>query len=235
MTEPVRLAKRLAEILPCSRREAEMYIEGGWVSVDGKVVQEPMFRVADEVIVLHPDATLDPPELVTILFHQGAASGADVLPVISLDNRAAEDASEIRPLKRHFAKLTQPLPLEKNATGLVVLTQDWRVTRKLVDDANTVEQEYIVEVDGTLDEQGLKRLNHGISFNGRELNPAKVSWQNETRLRFAIKGVKPGQLAHMCRSVDLTIRTMKRIRIGKVSMGKLPVGEWRYLPADERF
>jgi 23S rRNA pseudouridine2604 synthase len=235
MTEPVRLAKRLAEILPCSRREAEIYIEGGWVSVDGKVVQEPMFRVADEAIVLHPDATLDPPELVTILFHQGTTPDADVLPIISLGNRAAEDASEIRPLKRHFAKLTQTLPLEKNATGLVVVTQDWRVTRKLVDDANTVEQEYIVEVDGTLDEQGLKRLNHGISFNGRELNPAKVSWQNETRLRFAVKGVKPGQIAHMCRSVNLTVRAMKRIRIGKVSMGKLPVGEWRYLPFDERF
>ncbi len=237
MTEPVRLAKRLAEMVPCSRREAELYIEGGWVSVDGQVVQEPQFRVLHQDIKLHPDATLTPAEPVTILYHQpaGFAAGADTMPVLNEDNHAAGDASGIRPLKRHSSNLTSCLPLDNEAAGLCVLTQDWRVVRKLVDDAATVEQEYVVEVMGELGPHGLKQLNQSLSFNGRALPPAKVSWQNENRLRVAIKGAKPGQIAHMCQIAGLQVGALKRLRIGKVSMAGLPVGQWRYLPAGERF
>jgi 23S rRNA pseudouridine2604 synthase len=237
MTEPVRLAKRLAEIVPCSRREAELYIEGGWVTVDGRVVQEPQFKVLQQAIVLSPDATLAPVELVTILYHQpvGKGIGGDAPMPVNIDNHAGEDASGIRPLKRHFARLTVALPLDPDASGLLVLTQDWRVLRKLVDDAATVEQEYIVEVNGTLGPHGLKQLNLGTSFNARTLPAAKVSWQNETHLRFALKGAQPGQIAHLCQSVGLDVRAMKRIRVGKVSMAKLSPGTWRYLPPDVRF
>ena len=238
MTEPVRLAKRLAEMVPCSRREAELYVEGGWVTVDGQVVQEPQFRVGQQKIVLHADATLAPVELVTMLYHQPPGAVAEIdtdKPPINLDNHAAGDFSGIRPLRRHFSRLSKVLPIEPNASGLMIFTQDWRVLRKLVDDAATVEQEYIVEVEGQLEPHGLKQLNHGLSFNGRSLSPAKVSWQNETRLRFAVKGTQPGQIAHMCKCVGLVAKFIKRIRIGKVSMAKLPPGQWRYLPASGRF
>ena len=93
----------------------------------------------------------------------------------------------------------------------------------------------LVEVAGSIREGGLALLNHGLPFNGKELAPMKVSWQNETRLRFAVKGVKPGQLAHMCRMVGLFIVSIKRIRIGRVPMASLPVGQWRYLHQYERF
>ena len=72
MNEPVRLAKRLAEMLPCSRREAEQYIEGGWVSVDGMVVEEPQFRVQNQTIGLSPDASLLALTPVTLLLHKPA-------------------------------------------------------------------------------------------------------------------------------------------------------------------
>lgn len=239
MTEPVRLAKRLAEMLSCSRREAELYIDGGWVSVDGQVVQEPQFRVLLQTIELHPDAALSPGEPVTILFHQppgsAAGTGADAMPLFGVENRAVDDTSGIRPLKRHYSRLTPTLPLEVNASGLAVYTQDWRVARKLVDDAATIEQEYVVEVEGELGAGELKRLNNRQSDNGRVLPLAKVSRQSETRLRFAIKGAKPGQIAHMCQGAGLQVESMKRIRIGKVSMAKLPPGQWRYLPPGERF
>ncbi|MCY7388214.1 MAG: rRNA pseudouridine synthase [Burkholderiales bacterium] len=238
MTEPVRLAKRLAEIVPCSRREAELYVEGGWVTVDGQVVQEPQFRVGQQKIVLSPDATLAPVELVTMLYHQPPQATSEITadkPPINIDNHAAGDFTGIRPLKRHFSRLSVALPIEPNASGLVVFTQDWRVLRKLVDDAATVEQEYIVEVAGELGPHGLKQLNHGLSFKGRSLPLAKVSWQNEARLRFAVKAVQAGQIAHMCTSVGLTVQSIKRIRFGKISMAKLPPEQWRYLPADGRF
>jgi len=238
MITPVRLAKRLAEILPCSRREAELYIVGGWVLVDGVVVEEPQFMVSEQKIELHPDATLTPIEPVTILLHQPADTGLNpsaALQLLRPETRAANDRSGIHLLKQHFLRLAPQMPLERNASGLVVYTQDWRTARKLGDDAASLEQEYIVEVAGELPAEKLKLLNHGLSHNRRPLPPGKVSWQNETHLRFALKGVQPGQIAHMCQSVALPVLAMKRIRIGQVSMGKLPPGHWRYLREQEKF
>ena len=238
MTLPVRLAKRLVELTSCSRREAELYIAGGWVMVDGVVVEEPQFMVAGQRIELHSDATLAPVEPVTIVFNQPPAPDLDAdaaQPMICADTRSADDCSGIRLLKQHFFRLEQVTPLERGAGGLLVFTQDWRVARKLVDDAATIEQEYIVEVAGALSAEGLKLLNHGLKFNGRALPPIKVSWQNETRLRFALKGVISGQIAHACKTVGLQVVAMKRIRIGRVSMAKLPSGQWRYLMPHERF
>jgi len=234
MTEPVRLAKRLAAQVPCSRREAELYITGGWVKVDGQVVEEPQFRVTGQKIELDPDATLVPVEPVTLLFHQPA--DVDFNPqMLCAETHAADDHSGIRTLKHHFQHLTQCLPLEAVASGLAVFSQDYRVTRKLAADAGTIEQEYVVEPAGELGEDGLKLLNHGLSYNGKPLPPCKVSRQNETRLRFALKGVQAGQIEHMCDSVGLQIVSMKRLRIGRISMSKLPAGQWRYLMPYEKF
>ena len=238
MTGTIRLAKRLAEIQSCSRREAELYIAGGWVLVDGQAVEEPQFMVSDQKIELHPDASLAPVEPVTMLLNQPAETGVNpsaALQLIRPETHAEEDRSGISMLKQHFLRLTQHIPLERNAGGMAIFTQDWRAARKLSDDAGTIEQEYIVEVAGELSAEGLKLLNHGIKFNGQMLPPIKVSWQNENRLRFAIKGARPGQIAHMCQSVGLEVLAMKRIRIGRVSMGKLPPGQWRYLQQQERF
>ncbi|MEI7457395.1 MAG: rRNA pseudouridine synthase [Nitrosomonadales bacterium] len=234
MTEPVRLAKRLVELVACSRREAELYIAGGWVMVDGEVVEEPQFMVSNQLIELHPNANLVPIEPVTLLFHHLQAPDTNSAAICA-DTRAADDHSGIHLLRQHFFKLTPCTPLERNASGLTVYTQDFRIIRKLKDDAATIEQEYIVEVAGEIMADGLTRLNHGLKFNGKPLPPIKVSWQNETRLRFALKGVIPGQIAAMCEKVGLEVISMKRIRIGRVSMAKLQAGQWRYLMQHERF
>ncbi|MBP1689096.1 MAG: RNA-binding protein [Deltaproteobacteria bacterium] len=240
MTEPIRLAKRVAELQGCSRREAELFISGGWVRVDGIVVEEPQFRVTDQQVEIDPKADLSQAEPVTLLLHkppgyqtaEGAPSAAQLLNPDTLWN---EDASGIRPLKKHFTQLTLCGPLETDASGLVVFTQDWRVARKLTEDAATLEHEVIVEVAGEMAPNGLKRLNRGIPYNGRTPPAIKVSWQNETRLRVALKGAQPGQIAHLCEAVGLQVLSMKRIRLGRVPLGKLPPGQWRYLREDERF
>lgn len=239
MPDSIRLAKRVAELASCSRREADQYIEGGWVKVDGLVIEEPGFRVLpSHTIELMPDASLEPVEPVTILLHKppGCDAGAQAAQQhITAATHADDDRSGIRFLKRHLANLTLINPLDADAGGLLVFTQDWRVARKLIDDAARIEHEYIVEIAGELIPDGLKLLNHGLHFNGRALPPVKVSWQNETRLRFALKNPQPGQIAHMCGMVGLTIVSMKRIRIGRVPMAGLPAGQWRYLLGYERF
>lgn len=233
MLEPIRLAKRLAEMLPCSRREAEQYIEGGWVTVDGVVVEEPQFRVLHQKIELSKNASLLAPTAVTLLLHKPAGYAADLKQA----THWPDDTSGIVLLKKHFsAELVTQLALP--ASGLVVFTDDWRVARKLVDDAATLEHEVVVEVQGNIKPGGLERLNrvnHGFTFNGKPLPPAKVSWQSEARLRFALKGEQPGQIAYFCERVGLTVTGMKRLRIGRVALRGLPAGQWRYLLPSERF
>jgi 23S rRNA pseudouridine2604 synthase len=119
-----------------------------------------------------------------------------------------------------------------------VFTQDWRVLRKLREDARVLEHEVVVEVAGEIKPGGLERLNrvdHGFTFRGALLPPAKVSWQSEHRLRFALKGEVPGQLAYLCESVGLQVLAMKRLRVGRVPLSQLPPGQWRYLLPHERF
>lgn len=234
MSEPMRLDKRLIQLIHCSRSEAEKYIEGGWVLVDGEVVDEPQFKVLAQKVELHPDATLAPIVPMTILLHLPV--GFDVsapstgLSLITPATRAADDPSAIRTLKRHFARLMPTAPLEAGATGLLVFSQDGRVVRRLVEDNRKNEQEYIVEVSGVIAPNGLERLNRSIKRNDRSLPAAKVSWQNETRLRFALKNIQAGQIKFMCESVGLTVVELKRLRIGRVPLAKLAPGQWRYLP-----
>ena len=251
MTEPVRLAKRLADMLACSRREAEQYIEGGFVTVDGVVVEEPQFRMQDQSIVLSPDASLLALTPVTILLHKPAGYEASIPPgepnacagktaarLLTAANHASDDRSGIRPLKKHFSASELLTPLAAAASGLVVFSGDWRVVRKLREDARVLEHEVVVEVSGEIKPGGLERLNridHGFTYRGALLPPAKVSWQSEARLRFALKGEVPGQIAYMCDSVGLKIEAMKRLRVGRMPLSQLQPGQWRYLMPYERF
>jgi 23S rRNA pseudouridine2604 synthase len=237
MSDSIRLAKRVAELFNCSRAEATLYIEGAGVTVDGVVVEEPGFRVTGlEQIALLPGADLTPIEDVTILLHKPAGMlVANVPELIVAENQAVEDRSGMRFLKRHLKELVMLDPLENAASGMLIFTQDWRVKRKLVDDLSRVEQEFVVEVSGQIIEGGLELLNQSINFNGKPSVPAKVSWQNESRLRFASKELSPRLITLLCERVGLSVVSTKRIRMGRIPMGGLVVGQWRYLMGYEWF
>ncbi|MCF8984178.1 RNA-binding protein [Pseudomonas syringae] len=236
MTDPIRLSKRLIELVGCSRREAELFIEGGWVTVDGEVIEEPHFKVSTQKIELSPDAKADSPEPVTIILHKpDSASAEEALQMITPGTLSVEHSYSKRPLKGHFMRLEAISSLQANASGLMVFSQDWKILRKLTDDRSKIEQEYVVEISGEMVAHGLNRLNHGLTYKGKELPAVKASWQNENRLRFAMKNPQPGIIALLCEAVGLKIVAIRRIRIGGVSMGKLPEGQWRYMTAKEKF
>jgi 23S rRNA pseudouridine2604 synthase len=233
MEEGVRLAKRVAAQVGCSRAEAERYIAGGWVSVDGAVVEEPATRVTEQQqVALLPGATAIEPMPVTILLHKPAGVSAEAAVELLVPERLE---GRERFLKRHLSRLTLATPLETNASGLVVYSQHFHLARKLVSEAERFEQEYVAEVAGQMPEGGLALLNRGLTFQGKAIAPLKASWQSEHRLRFAGKGILPGQVEHMCRAVGLEASALKRLRIGRVSMAGLPEGRWRYLGEFERF
>ncbi len=244
-TESVRLSKRLAEQQDCSRREAELYIEAGHVQVDGKVVLVPGTHVGPgQQIRLAPGAKPEAIPPVTLLLHkpagytQGQPYGRvpSAHGLLTEKNLAEYDApAPVRVLERHFADQLAFLPIPVPASGLVIYTQDPRIARKLEEDAYALEQEIVVGVKGQIVEGGLQRLCHGLIADRQPLPPAKVSWQNENHLRFAIKGFWPDKIDAMCEQVGLRVVSMRRLRIGRVSMAKLPEGQWRYLLPWEKF
>lgn len=234
-----RLSKRVAQMVPCSRKDAEQYIEGGWVTVDGKTVEEPQARVTSQTVHIDPKASLLDLTPVTLLLHKPAGHTADSMQLLNAAHHAVDDASGTRVLKRHFAKLTPGIGLEKAASGLVVFTQDWRIARKLEEDAHTMEQELLVEVAGQVPPEALQRLNQGLAQDGERLPAVKVSVNStspdSSRLRFAVKGAHRGLVAYVCERVGLQIISIKRMRLGRVSLAQLPAGQWRFLLAHERF
>lgn len=232
-----RLAKVVAARLPCSRREAEQYIVEGWVRVDGQLVDTPQVRVgAGQRVEIDPQARLQPAVSATFLLHKPAGLEADAaLALLTEATHWNGDTSGIRRSKAHLLGLKTLLPLPRQASGLCVYSQDFRVVRKLTEDAAFVEQELIVEVKGTIAPDGLARLGQGLLRDGQRLPPARVSWQSETRLRFAVKGIAPEWIGWMCAEVGLELVALRRIRIGRIAMAGLPPGQWRYLPAGERF
>ena len=246
-----RLSKRVAFLMHCSRREAEQYIEGGWVTVNDKVVEEPMARVRDQAVVVDPHASLMGLTDMTLLLHKPpdwdamappGAANKRVKPAQALLQAAThwlQDPSGTRVLKRHLARLSAGVPLETGASGLVVFTQDWRVLRKLTEDAAIIEHELLVEVQGEVSPAVLQRLNAGPGQSESTLPALKVSVNSTadqlTRLRFAFKGAHIGLVAHVCERASLQIASMKRLRVGRVTLSSLPEGQWRYLQEGERF
>jgi 23S rRNA pseudouridine2604 synthase len=242
--EHPRLSKRMSELGLCSRREADEWIENGWVKVDDVVTTTLGTRVPpDARIEIDAAARKHQGEQVTILLNKpiGYVSGqaedgyqpASVL--IRPETRWPEDRAPLQFKPSHLRGLAPAGRLDIDSTGLLVFTQDGRVARRLIGRDSEVEKEYLVRVEGTLSPAGMKLLQHGLELDGVKLKPARVSWQNEHQLRFALREGRKRQIRRMCELVGLVVTGLKRVRTGSVVLGKLPIGQWRYLRADETF
>jgi 23S rRNA pseudouridine2604 synthase len=239
-----RLSKRMSEMGLCSRREADEWIENGWVKVDGNVITTLGIRVSPHArIDIDKAAAQHQSEQVTILLNKpiGYVSGqaehgyepASVL--IKPENRWPADPSPIRFKPSHLRGLAPAGRLDIDSTGLLVFTQDGRIAKHLVGRDSEVEKEYLVRVEGTLSKENMKLLHHGLELDGVTLKPAKVSWQNEDQLRFVLREGRKRQIRRMCELVGLVVTGLTRVRSGGVPLGPLPVGQWRYLQRNESF
>lgn len=243
--EPLRLSKRMAQLGLCSRREADEYIERGWVKVDGVVVNVLGSKVLPgQSITLERQANEAQARRATILLHKpvGYVSGQaedGYTPAAALVTRALQYFGSGRGGMRFSPALLRGLApagrLDIDSTGLLVLTQDGRIARKLIGEASGIEKEYLVRVEGNLSPADLARLNHVLVLDGKPLEPARVDWQNRDQLRFVLREGRKRQIRRMCEVVGLQVTGLKRVRIGSVMLGKLPEGQWRFLGAEERF
>ncbi len=243
-----RLSKLMAAQGICSRREADIFIEKGKVLVDGIVVNTLGTRVLPSAkIELKKEAQAVQDAQVTILLHKpvGYVSGqpepgfTPAITLIKSENEWIPTAKQKG--DPHFVptlmlkNLAPAGRLDVDSTGLLVFTQDGRIARQLIGEDSAVSKEYLVRVEGEIIDNGLALLNHGLSLDDKALKPAKVSWQNDDQLRFVLHEGKKRQIRRMCELVGLQVVGLKRVRVGKIMLGHLPVGQWRFLLPEEGF
>ncbi len=234
----------MAERGLCSRREADAYIERGWVRVDGVVISELGSKaLPDQDITLDRQAQRRQTARITILLNKpvGYVSGqaeSGYRPAASLidaRSRYRVDKSPLRFEPGHLRGLAPAGRLDIDSQGLLVLTQDGRIARQLISDDSDIDKEYLVRVQGRIGGNGLALLNHGLMLDGKPLQQAEVAWQNEDQLRFVLREGKKRQIRRMCEQVGLKVIGLKRVRIGRIVLGDLPPGQWRYLKPGEQF
>ena len=252
----VRLNKRMAELGLCSRREADAWIEQGWVRVNGQVASMGQPVTASDRITVDKAAQQQQQQQVTILLHKpvGYVSGQaedghqPAVTLVQARNHWKGDPSRHRFSPAQLRGLAPAGRLDIDSVGLLVLTQDGRVARQLIGEDSDIEKEYLVrvvwqgpqgevsqDVQAVFPREQLARLRHGLSLDGKALKPAQVDWQNPEQLRFVLKEGKKRQIRRMCEQVGLKVVGLKRIRMGRVTLGQLPAGQWRYLAPHERF
>lgn len=241
--EPLRLSKLMAQRGLCSRREADEYISRGLVFVDGVRVDVLGTKVLPhQTVTLAAEAEDQQQSLVTILLNKpiGWVSGQPekgykpAVELITPEHRAA-DFPGPEFTREHLRGLAPAGRLDIDSKGLIVFTQDGRLAKRLTGENSEIEKEYLVRVDGGLDDNGLALLRHGLSLDDKPLKPARVEWLNADQLRVILMEGRKRQIRRMCDQVGLKVVGLKRVRIGRVTLGKLPEGEWRYLRPDESF
>ena len=252
----VRLNKRMAELGLCSRREADAWIDQGWVRVNGQVAEMGMQVGPTDRITVEPEAQAQQEQQVTVLLHKpmGYVSGQaedghePAMVLFQARNQWTGNTTRIRFSPAQFKGLAPAGRLDIDSVGMLVMTQDGRVARQLIGEDADMEKEYLVRVtcagpqgdiavnvQAHFPEAQMQRLRHGLSLDGKALKPAQVEWQNPEQLRFVLKEGKKRQIRRMCEQVGLKVVGLKRIRMGRIHLGALPVGQWRYLGPKESF
>lgn len=244
---PLRLSKLMSERGLCSRREADQYIADGLVRVNGLIVSELGTKVLPDVsITLEAEAMRNQKNLITIILNKpiGYVSaqpepGSGYEPAIRLVNDRTQYGMQKKTLHRgDLQGIAVVGRLDIDSQGLLIFSQDGRLAKKIIGENSTIEKEYVVRVrylgpERTLPPEKLKLLNFGLSIDGQKLKRAQVEWINDDQLRFILNEGKKRQIRKMCEQVDLEIKGLKRVRVGKLVLGKLPEGQWRFLEEDE--
>jgi 23S rRNA pseudouridine2604 synthase len=235
-SEGIRLSKRVADILKCSRSEAEQVIVGGWVKVNEVVVDEPAHRVSQENIEIHSTAQRGKVPLLTVILHKAAGhsclpqSRTNIWQSLTPELRSMQDRSGISLTPRLQKFLQCATALEDAASGLVVLSEDPSMLRKLQDERTPCEHEMLAEVQGSVSPDQLRDMcPTGLKTSISSENPEK------TGLRMAFKGYQPGYAAGVIENTGLRLMGLKRVRMGRVLMAPLAPGQWRALMPFERF
>ena len=237
--EPQRVNRWLAQSGVCSRREAEDLIARGLVSIDGEPVSDPGRKIeTGQTLVLADPSGGGPQAALSVMLNKpvgvvSAQPEKGQVPAVRLLTAAAL-VGESPTIPGRDTSLAPLGRLDMDSHGLLVLSEDGVLAKALIGPESQLDKEYLVRVTGAVTEAKLARLRHGLSLDGRQLRPAKVSLIGEQRLRIILKEGRNRQIRRMCDLVELAVTDLLRTRIGPLRLGDLPEGRWRLLTAEER-
>ena len=224
---PVRLQKWLASSGVCSRRRGEALIQEGRVAVNGEVVTQLGIKIdpgVDRVAVdgVPVAAAEEAPVYIMVHKPRGVVTSCaqDGVPVV-VDLVACE--ARVFPVGR----------LDKDSTGLVLLTNDGRVHHGLLHPSFDHEKEYEVTVARPIPDGALRRMAEGLPLMGTRTRPARVRRLSGRRFRITLMEGKNRQIRRMVRKVGHQVVALKRIRLATLGLGNLAEGQWRHLTARE--
>lgn len=234
--EPQRVNKWLAAEGVCSRREAEALIAQGAVTIDGERVDDPGRKIAPgQTLELEHAAAKAQISVVVnkpvgVVSAQPEPGQIPAARLLTKANAFDADAAEIA----RSASLAPLGRLDQDSHGLLLLSEDGVLAKALVGPNSKLDKEYLVRVEGRIDDRKLALLRHGLALDGRQLRPAKVEQVEPQRLRFLLMEGRNRQIRRMCELVDLDVTDLYRLRIGPLKLGNLPEGKWRPLAQPER-
>ncbi len=221
MEFPMRLNKYLAHQGVASRREADALIESGKVLVNGKkATLGTKVNEGDAVEVRGKQKTYTYLAYYKgrgIITHSPDEGETDIATRIEKDF----GLSNIYPIGR----------LDKDSEGLIILTNDGRLTGPLLDPKSATEKEYEVSVDKPMNGWFLRHMAEGVKIERYTTKPTQITMVGDKKLRFRIvltEG-KKHQIRRMCAALGYQVQSLKRIRVGKVELGKLKPNQYRKL------
>ncbi len=229
-----RINKYLSNRYFCSRREAEELVLKGWVKVNGKTLRELSYLAQKEdEVCLNKKALIFLKKKQTIFINKprGYVSGQAERkhkPAITLV--VAKNFAAPGPCPKIQHKGFAPAGrLDEDSNGLLILTQNGFLAKKIIGPHSDVEKEYRVKVSGPLTPEKIKKLCFGLHLDGKKLKKAQVTQISKNELRFILKEGKKRQIRRMCHLVNLQVISLERIRIGSLKLGSLPSGCWQLL------
>lgn len=250
-----RLSKYLSQKGICSRREADNWITQCWITIDGKTASLGQRIYSKQKINISPSAFVKQKKALTFLLNKpiGYVSGQPedgyphAMSLLIFKNQYHDHHHRRYILRKETISLRGLAPagrLDIDSTGLLIFTQDGRLAKHLIGKDSDIEKEYLVRVttnpktDNIPDfspTHVIEKLQHGLFLDGIPLKPAKVQWKDNHQLRIILTEGRKRQIRRMCDQVGLKVLSLKRIRIGKICLNRLPVGKWRFLKNDETF
>lgn len=223
--EGIRLNKYIASSGICSRREADKLIESGKVSVNG-IVADLGTRVLDGDSVEVEGKSVTPEDsMIYIAFNKPLGI------TCTTDRR---DPSNIIDYINFSERIFPIGRLDKNSSGLILLTNNGDIVNTLLRSENGHEKEYVVTIDRPYDKEFIKTMSTGVPVLGRMTLPAEVIPVNAKTFRIILKQGMNRQIRRMCEYLGYKVTRLKRIRFMNIKLGDLETGKWRYLTATEK-
>jgi 23S rRNA pseudouridine2605 synthase len=233
MTE-TKLQKFLQECGLASRRDIRQWIHDGLIKVNLRIVTDPNFPVrapGDQIHLRGKLLRLAPQKKSYFIFNKPVGI------VSTLDD--PQGRSTIRFFISRIRERVYPVGrLDFNSDGLMLLTNDGDLANFILSARNAVPKTYLLKVKGALSEPTKKRLERGMFLEGERLNPfvieeVKSTASGNSWLRVTITEGKKHILRNAFKYSGHPVEKLRRVAIGSLTLGKLPLGEWRELRADE--